>query len=133
MKHTRDARPDPREMLPEISEGSAKVVRWMMAIEPEKRPQSAEALVAEIGKLLPTLPESNSAMRPAYNVSASDAPMGAPPPNSSLTDDVELMAKPVSSSSVPTRPMSYTKTKTPPQKMGLWQRIVASVNMLLGR
>jgi len=135
MKHTRDARPDPREMLPEISEASSRVVKWIMAIDPEKRPQSAEALVAEIGKLLPMLPESNSAQRPAYNVTASDAPVGAAPPSSSssLTDDVELMAKPSSSSSVPTRPMSYTKTPQNVKKMGLWERIVASINMLLGR
>jgi serine/threonine protein kinase len=142
MTHTRDARPNPREMLPEISEGSARLVMWMLAIEPGKRPQSADALINEINKLIPSLPEANSGMRPQYQVSQSDSgPLLSP--NNSLTDDVELLADPApkrSPSSPAARAPASRKTgvmasRTPAEikKMTFWQRVVASINMLLGR
>lgn len=134
MKHTNAARPDPREFLPEISESSARLVQWMMAVDAAKRPQAAENLIAEINKLLAALPESDSTQRPAYKVAASDAPTGPAVSSNSLTDDVELIARPGSSSSQPTRPMA-PNTRTPPEmkKLTFWQRVVASFNVLLGR
>jgi hypothetical protein len=104
----------------------------MMAVDPDKRPQSAEALIAEICKLLPSLPESDSSMRPAYRVSASNTPISLSAqsaPASAFTDDIELLARPGSAP----QPARTAPKKVEEKKMGLWQRIVASFNMLMGR
>jgi hypothetical protein len=69
--HTQAPRPDPRGLLPEISEGSAKLVMRMMAIRPEERPQSAIELALEIEELLPSLPEPEELVRPAQRVQSS--------------------------------------------------------------
>ena len=71
VKHTEAPRPDPRSLLPEISEGSAKLVMRMMAIKPEGRPQSAIELVMEIEALLPGLPEPEALVRPTQQVQSS--------------------------------------------------------------
>jgi hypothetical protein len=68
MKHTQAPRPDPRSLLPEISEGSAKLVMRMMAIKPGDRPQSAIELGMEIDALLPALPEPEALVRPPQKV-----------------------------------------------------------------
>jgi serine/threonine protein kinase len=65
-------RPDPRDVLPEISEASAKLVMRMMAISPADRPESFEALIAEIDALMPELPEPLADVRPVAQVSSSD-------------------------------------------------------------
>jgi serine/threonine-protein kinase len=72
LKHTQAPRPDPREILPEISEGSAKLVLRMMALKPDDRPANAEALLAEIDQLLAALPESEAVVRPDMVVSRSE-------------------------------------------------------------
>jgi len=69
--HTEAPRPDPRSLLPEISEGSAKLVMRMMAIKPEQRPQSAVELGMEIDALLPSLPEPEELVRPTQKILSS--------------------------------------------------------------
>jgi len=68
VKHTEAPRPDPRSLLPEISEGSAKLVMRMMALQPGDRPQSAIELAMEIDALLPALPEPETLVRPPHRV-----------------------------------------------------------------
>jgi len=86
VKHTEAPRPDPRSLLPEISEGSVKLVMRMMALKLEDRPPSMAALIAEIDALLPTLPEPEYLVRPAVKVVRSAATASgkdgaqAPPP-----------------------------------------------------
>ncbi|HEY3321915.1 MAG TPA: serine/threonine-protein kinase [Planctomycetota bacterium] len=70
--HTQAPRPDPRDLLPEISEGSSKLVMRMMAIKPDDRPASAQVLVTEIEKLLPLLAEPKALERPVANVDPSE-------------------------------------------------------------
>jgi serine/threonine protein kinase len=72
LKQTQAPRPDPRSILEEISEGSAKLVMRMMAINPAERPQTFDELLAEIDALLPTLPKPTADVRPVAAVSASD-------------------------------------------------------------
>ena len=57
LKHIEAKRPDPRSLVPELSEGSANLVMRMIAARPEKRQQTADEVVAEITALLPTLPK----------------------------------------------------------------------------
>jgi len=73
LKHTKAPRPDPREILPEISEGSAKLVMRMMAISPNDRPGSAAEVVTEIDALLESLPEEREFIRPVQKVAPSAA------------------------------------------------------------
>lgn len=77
VKHTEAPRPDPRSLLPEISEASAKLVMRMMAINPQDRPHSATELVIEIDALIPTLPEPVVLVRPPVKVVGSG--QAAPP------------------------------------------------------
>ncbi|HYG77140.1 MAG TPA: serine/threonine-protein kinase [Planctomycetota bacterium] len=76
LAHTHAVRPDPRAFLPEITEGSSRLVMRMMATKPEERPQSAQTLVEEIDALLPLLPEPEPTIRPVAKVSPSDVPAG---------------------------------------------------------
>lgn len=85
LAHTQAPRPDVRELLPEISEASANLVKRMMAIKPEDRPGSPDALVAEIDLLLPNIPEPDEVLRPNTKVEPSEAESintakAAPPP-----------------------------------------------------
>jgi serine/threonine protein kinase len=72
LKQTQAPRPDPRSILPEISEGSAKLVMRMMAIDPKDRQQSFDELLQEIEALLPTLPKPTADVRPVAQVASSD-------------------------------------------------------------
>ncbi|MCY3021431.1 MAG: serine/threonine-protein kinase [Planctomycetota bacterium] len=72
LKHTQAPRPDPRSLLPEISAGTATLIMRMMALKPDDRPATPEALIAEIGALLPTLPEPEDVVRPAMKVERSN-------------------------------------------------------------
>lgn len=65
-------RPDPREILPEISEASAMLVQRMMEKRAAKRPFDAEALVMEIDAILPSLPEPEEIERPAEPILPTD-------------------------------------------------------------
>jgi len=62
--HVQAPRPDPRSVLSEISEGSAKLVMRMMAIEPKDRPENASVLIDEIDALLANVPEPEELVRP---------------------------------------------------------------------
>lgn len=68
LNHTQAPRPDPRGLLPEIGEASANLVMRLMSIDPNGRPESADALVAEIDALLPKLPEPVAIVRPVAKV-----------------------------------------------------------------
>jgi len=88
LKHTQAPRPDPREVLPEISEGSAKLVMRMIAINMNDRPASAQDLIGEIDKVLATLPDPVALIRPVAKVAPSDTKptlkkddLWAPPPS----------------------------------------------------
>jgi serine/threonine protein kinase len=70
--HVSAARPDPRELLPEISEASAKLVMRMMAIEPKDRPDNATVLIDEIDALLPSVPEAEATVRPLTKVAPTE-------------------------------------------------------------
>lgn len=72
LKHTQAPRPDPREILPEISEASAKLVMRMMAISPNDRPGSAAELVTEIDALIEALPQERELIRPVQKVAPSN-------------------------------------------------------------
>ena len=72
-RQTQAPRPDPRDILPEISEGSALLVARMMAIKPEDRPETFEQLIEEIDQLLPLLPEPMAEVRPVQHVASTDA------------------------------------------------------------
>ena len=71
-KQTQAPRPDAREILPEISEASAKLVKRMMAINPDERPANFEQLIEEIEAVLETLPEPVADIRPVAQVATSD-------------------------------------------------------------
>lgn len=72
--HVQAPRPDPRSLLPEISEASAILLARMMAVRPGDRPFDAEALVAEIDAILPSLPEPEEMERPLPVVVPTEAP-----------------------------------------------------------
>lgn len=57
-KHIHNERPDPRDIIPELSRESTRLAQWMMAIEPEERPATSKQLVKEIDQLIATLPDS---------------------------------------------------------------------------
>ncbi len=69
LKHIESKRPDPRDLVPGISPGSVELITRLIAVRPEKRPQSADAVVEEITALLPTLPKLFSAAPPVQHVS----------------------------------------------------------------
>jgi serine/threonine protein kinase len=105
LKHTNAPRPDPRETLPEISEGSAKLVMRLMATSPNDRPSSAAVAYAEIQGLLPKLPEPEAMIRPIDKVAPSEAVAvqqqkkdmwvpAAPPPKAQTSKVVSHPAKP---------------------------------------
>jgi serine/threonine-protein kinase len=48
LKHVQATRPDPREIFPELSEASSKLVQRMIAINPDERPPTARALLEDI-------------------------------------------------------------------------------------
>ncbi|MGD0090494.1 MAG: serine/threonine-protein kinase, partial [Planctomycetota bacterium] len=103
VKHTEAPRPDPRSLLPEISEGSAKLVMRMMAIAPAERPQSAAELIMEIEALLRALPEPEALVRPAQRILSSEAMTSAP----------EVAA-------APPLPAPGSAAPTPPPHKRLW-------------
>jgi serine/threonine-protein kinase len=70
-KHIKAPRPDPREMLPEISEASSLLVKKMMAVHPNERPDTAEMLVREIDELITKLPEPENMERPLPRIEQS--------------------------------------------------------------
>ncbi|HYF51416.1 MAG TPA: serine/threonine-protein kinase [Planctomycetota bacterium] len=57
LKHNEAARPDPREILPELNPDGSALVRWMMARQPEDRPATCAQLVEAMTELLARLPE----------------------------------------------------------------------------
>ncbi len=57
LKHIECSRPDPRDLVPNLTQSSSDLVMRMMAVRPEKRPQSAEAVCDEISAILPALPK----------------------------------------------------------------------------
>ena len=57
LRHVQAPRPNPREIVPEITQGGASLVTWMMATHPEERPDSAKRVVAAIDALLPGIPD----------------------------------------------------------------------------
>ncbi|HYG77139.1 MAG TPA: serine/threonine-protein kinase [Planctomycetota bacterium] len=75
LAHIKAPRPDPRTILPEISEASAQTVMRMMAIKPQDRFADAEALVLELDKLIKVLPEPDAFLRPVQAVAPSDFEM----------------------------------------------------------
>jgi len=122
-------RPDPREILPEISEGSALLVLRMMSIKPEDRQQSFEELIEEIDLILPTLPEPYADVRPVAQVASTDAelndrrsefwvppppPSGARPPSASAAPTQPESARPQSKSYAPRPKTSAFVSEEPP-------------------
>jgi len=75
LAHIKSPRPDPRSILPEISEESAKLVMRMMAIKPQDRHPDAETLVADIDTLLKDLPDPDAFLRPVQAVAPSHVTM----------------------------------------------------------
>jgi serine/threonine protein kinase len=74
--HTRAPRPDPRTVLPEICEGSARLVIRMLSIDKSRRLRPDD-LLAEIDALLPQLPEPVDFVRPEILVDASHTAQSA--------------------------------------------------------
>ena len=73
-RQTQAPRPDPRDILPEISEGSAPARGAHDGDpKPEDRPASFEELIEEIDQLLPLLPEPMAEVRPVQHVASTDA------------------------------------------------------------
>jgi serine/threonine protein kinase len=93
LAHTQAARPDPRDLIPEISEASAKLTMRMMAIKPEDRPGSADSLVAEIDLLLPNLPEPDELVRPNTLVTPSEVEKNAKPAGPQKIKEPSLIGK----------------------------------------
>jgi serine/threonine protein kinase len=62
LQHQEGAPPDPRELNPDVPEGLSRVVRTMLAKEPRKRYQTAEALATELVALAEELEISLPAM-----------------------------------------------------------------------
>jgi eukaryotic-like serine/threonine-protein kinase len=71
LKHNEAERPDPQEIIPELHTESSRLVKWLMSVDPEKRPESAAVLLVEIEKLLPKLPEPAASARSIINVKPS--------------------------------------------------------------
>ncbi|MEI6234237.1 MAG: serine/threonine-protein kinase [Planctomycetota bacterium] len=57
LKHIECPRPDPRKLVPGLSQASVDLVTRMISVRPEKRPQTADAVVEEITAMLPLLPK----------------------------------------------------------------------------
>ena len=133
LKHVEAKRPDPREIIPEISAGSAALVMRMMAVQPEKRPPSADAVGEEIAALLPTLPKLFG--------QAAAAPIAIAAPRSN--DVLRIPAKSASapkqfddSSEKSARPMPQAPDSAPRERRGvktggagIWRRMKSWVGM----
>jgi serine/threonine protein kinase len=137
LKQTQAPRPDPRSILPEISEGSAKLVMRMMAIDPKDRPQSFDELLQEIDALLPALPKPVADVRPIAQVASSDLgnkreEIWVPPAPKAPTPAPNTPAyKPT--------PKTTAFTKTPggadgaAQPQSVFQRFTAWIGKLFGK
>ncbi|HLX62218.1 MAG TPA: serine/threonine-protein kinase [Planctomycetota bacterium] len=97
LKHCEAERPNPRKLVPTLCEGTAKLVLKMIAVNPEKRPPSADAVVDEINALIPTLPKLYSGVQ--------EAPQ--PIARSKVKEVMRIPARPPESS----------------QKKGFWNRV----------
>jgi len=59
--HVQAPRPDPREIVPELSDATSKLIRRMMAINVDERPASGRMLIEDIDLLLKWLPATPAA------------------------------------------------------------------------
>jgi serine/threonine protein kinase len=68
LKHNESPRPDPREVIPELSDESSVLVKWMMARNTDDRPASANQLVEAMSELIGRLPDPPAGARSILTV-----------------------------------------------------------------
>jgi len=122
MNHSKAPRPDPRSILPEISEASANLVKKMMAVKPRDRHGSAVELIIEIDALLPLLPEPVAEIRPLNRFSGSEGAVHALKSSAGLTS--------VSTSKLNRVPENPALPPLPPQS--IFVRAMAWLKRLIG-
>jgi serine/threonine protein kinase len=120
LKHIECNRPDPRELIPQLTHASADLVMRMMAVRPDKRPQSADAVVEEINAILPALPKLFGPV--ASGLSSGITP--ALPPPRKRSDIVRIPAH-VQSVEIPQSVTAAHVNGSKSARTGLWARIKA--------
>jgi len=127
LMHTKSERPDPRSMLPEISEASSKLVIKMMSINPNQRPDTAALLVREIDALLPQLPEAVNVQRPLPRIEQSQSIKSA---TQRLQPVTNRSGRPVTT--IQTVPAKVQTPEVPKPKAVWWTRFVDWLSNLFG-
>ena len=120
LKHIECKRPDPRSLVPQLTDVSADLVMRMMAVRPEKRPQSADAVIEEINAILPALPKL---FGPAASGLTSGLSTALPEPRK-RSDIVRIPAQVHSVDVAPAGAGAKSNGKKT-SRSGLWARIKA--------
>jgi serine/threonine-protein kinase PpkA len=68
LKHNELGRPDPRDIIPELSKETTVLVKWMMAHSVDDRPASANQLADAMSELISRLPDPPAGSRSMWAV-----------------------------------------------------------------
>jgi len=114
LKHIEAKRPDPRNMVADVSQHSADLVTRMMSVRPDKRPFNADQVIEEITALLPALPK-------LFN--ATPAPMPVPRKKQSEIARIPAQPQPSRDRAQWSASVAPTSVAQPDESLGFWDRV----------